>query len=78
MTSKSGPPYYEDVGVLAKAVVRHAPERCVWASNWPHPHANRAVPPDEADLLDALLEWAPDERTRNRVLVDNPAKLYGF
>jgi len=34
--------------------------------------------PDDADLLDLLLDWAPDEKTRNKILVDNPAKLYGF
>ena len=62
---------------LAKALVRHAPERMLWASNWPHPSA-RQSPPDDADLVDLLLEWAPDEATRRRVLVDNPAALYGF
>ena len=77
-TSKSGPPAYEDVSVLARALVRAAPERMVWASNWPHPSAKREAMPDDADLLDLLLAWAPDEATRNRILLDNPAQLYGF
>ncbi|MDF3061511.1 MAG: amidohydrolase [Microvirga sp.] len=73
--SKAGRPLYEDVGRLAKALIRIAPERMLWASNWPHPgHA----PQDEAVLLDTLLDWAPDEATRRRILVDNPAELYGF
>ncbi len=74
-TSKAGPPLYDDVGRLAKALIRIAPERMLWASNWPHPgHA----PQDEAVLLDTLLDWAPDEATRVKILVDNPAELYGF
>jgi D-galactarolactone isomerase len=76
-TSRRGPPRYEDVGVLAKALVDAAPERALWASNWPHP-GFRHQPPDEAALLDLLLEWAPDEATRHRILVTNPAELYGF
>jgi D-galactarolactone isomerase len=78
MMSKSGPPLYSDIGVLAKALVRHAPERMVWASNWPHPIVQAGPLPDEAVLLDLLLDWAPDEKVRNRILADNPASLYGF
>jgi D-galactarolactone isomerase len=76
-TSRTGPPRYEDVGRLAKELVRRAPERMLWASNWPHPSAPHG-PPDDAELLDLLLEWAPDEATRRRILVDNPAEVYGF
>jgi len=64
--------------VLAKALVRHAPERMLWASNWPHPSEPANAKPDDARLLDLLLEWAPDGVTRRKVLVDNPAELYGF
>lgn len=78
MTSKSGPPLYEDVGVTAKALVRHAPERLVWATNWPHPMRFRGKDVDDAQQLDVLLDWAPDEKVRNRILADNPAILYGF
>lgn len=77
-TSKDGAPDYGDVGRLARALVEHAPERMLWASNWPHPSAPRDNIPDDADLLDLLLAWAPDESTRRKILVDNPAELYGF
>jgi D-galactarolactone isomerase len=77
-TSKVGAPSYADVGRLAKALAAHAPERVLWASNWPHPSATTPEPPDEADLLDLLLDWIPSERGRARILVDNPAELYGF
>jgi D-galactarolactone isomerase len=59
-----------------RALVKAAPERMLWASNWPHP--GQKSPPDEADLLDLLLDWVDDEAVRNRILTENPAKLYGF
>ena len=77
-TSKTGAPLYEDVSRLARALVRHAPERMLWASNWPHPSAPKDNVPDDADLLDLLLAWAPDDATRKKILVGNPAALYGF
>jgi D-galactarolactone isomerase len=76
-TSKTGAPKYEDVGRLAKTLVQHAPERMLWASNWPHPSA-RAHPPDDVELMALLADWAPEERIRQKILVDNPAELYGF
>jgi D-galactarolactone isomerase len=76
-TSKAGPPLYRDVGDLAKELVKAAPERMLWASNWPHPSALDNLP-DDAMLLDLLLDWVDDDATRHRILVDNPAELYGF
>lgn len=78
MLSRLGPPYYADVGVLAKALVRRVPERLVWASNWPHPLPSRTLPPDDEVLLDLLLDWVPDAEVRNDILAKNPAQLYGF
>ena len=75
-TSKSGPPGYDDVSALARALAGAHAERCVWASNWPHPNIQPS--PSNAAMLDLLLDWAPDEQTRRRILVDNPARLYGF
>jgi 2-pyrone-4,6-dicarboxylate lactonase len=49
----------------------------VWGSNWPHPIWDGAMPND-GDLLDLVCEWAGDAATLQRVLVDNPARLYGF
>ena len=77
-TSKTGAPAYEDVSRLARALVKHAPERMLWASNWPHPSAPKDNVPDDADLLDLLSDWAPDEAVRRKILVDNPATLYRF
>ena len=76
-TSREGPPDFMDVGRLARALIRTAPERMVWASNWPHPSA-RENPPDDLMLLGTLLRWADDDATARRILVDNPARLYGF
>ena len=75
-TSKSGPPLYQDVSILARTLVQANRERCMWATNWPHPNQNSA--PSTAAMLDMLLMWADDEATRGEILVDNPAKLYGF
>jgi D-galactarolactone isomerase len=75
--SKVGAPNYDDVGTLAKALVKIAPDRMLWATNWPHP--TPGVPkPDDAWMLDMLLDWVPEEAARRKVLVDNPAHLYGF
>ena len=75
--SKVGPPTYADVSVVARAYVKHAPERLVWGSDWPHP-TEKDKYPDDAILFDLLADWAPDEKVRNRILVDNPARLYNF
>jgi len=75
-SSKAGPPDWSDVAVEASALVAAAPERMLWASNWPHP--GQENPPDEADLLDLLLNWVDDPAIRTRILRDNPARLYRF
>jgi D-galactarolactone isomerase len=49
----------------------------VWGSDWPHP-TEREHKPNDAVLFDLLTEWAPDEALRKKILVDNPAVLYGF
>lgn len=76
-TSREGPPDYMDVGRLARELIRAAPDRMVWASNWPHPSA-QPDPPDDGMLLETLLGWAADDTVARRILVDNPARLYGF
>jgi D-galactarolactone isomerase len=76
-TSKVGPPHYDDVSLLAQALLRAHPERCLWASNWPHP--NRKPVPSDAAMLALLDEWTDGDRAlRDRVLATNPAALYGF
>jgi len=79
MTTKVGPPTYADATAVAQAYAKHAPERCVWGSDWPHPGVPASEPkPDDAVLFDLLLVWAPDEKLRHRILVENPAVLYDF
>lgn len=68
---------YDDAVPFAQAVVEAAPDRVVWGSDWPHVVYWKSMPND-GDLLNALAEWVPDEALRNRILVDNPARLYGF
>ncbi len=77
-TSKTGAPDYEDVARLARSLIGHAPDRIIWASNWPHPSAPADNKPDDADLLDLLLDWASDEAVRRKILADNAAELLGF
>jgi D-galactarolactone isomerase len=74
--SRVGPPNYDDVGALAKALVKAAPERMLWASNWPYVATPPERMPKDAWMLDMLLDWVPDAPTRHRILVENPARLY--
>ncbi|MES1955378.1 amidohydrolase family protein [Salinisphaera hydrothermalis] len=76
-TSRAGAPDFADVAGIARRVIAHAPERVIWGSNWPHVGVARENYPDDAVLLDNLADLA-DEATRRRILVDNPATLYGF
>jgi predicted TIM-barrel fold metal-dependent hydrolase len=78
METRTGAPNYADVSTVARAYVKAAPERMVWSSDWPHPTEKADAKPDDAILFDLLADWAPDEAIRNRILVDNPAALYGF
>lgn len=68
---------YDDVAPLAHALIDTAPDRVVWGSDWPHPIHYRTMPND-GELLDHLADWAPDPAVRRKILVDNPARLYGF
>ena len=65
-----------DAVSVGQAVVKAAPERLVWGSNWPNPNETRK--PDDARLFDLVARWAPDEVTRHTILVDKPARLYEF
>ncbi len=76
--TKVGPPTYADSTAIAQAYVKAAPERCVWGSDWPHPGVTQGPKPDDAILFDLLLAWAPDEKVRHRILVENPSGLYDF
>lgn len=68
---------WDDAAAYARAYIEHAPERVLWATDWPHPlHAGPV--PNDGDLLDLLQRYAPDEETRRRILVTNPERLFGF
>lgn len=71
-----GPPYRDTIP-FAHNLVAAAPDRCVWGSDWPHV-ANWGVMMGVSDLLDLLADWVPDSTLRNRILVDNPQRLFGF
>lgn len=75
-TSRSGPPTYDDVAPLARVLARNHAERCLWASNWPHP--NVMPTPDNQALHDWALVCMGDMQRAQRIFVDNPAALYGF
>jgi len=72
---------------LAKALIAANAERILWGTDWPHPNAASGKKPtevsplkqvDDGEVLNQLALWAPDSGTRQKILVDNPAKLYGF
>jgi len=77
LNTKVGPPSYEDATRMARSYIDAAPERVVWGSDWPHP-TEKYSKPDDANLLDLLAVCAPDALIQHRILVDNPATLYGF
>ena len=74
--SNEGYPF-RDTDALATLLARVATERCVWGTDWPHPNLEGTLP-DDGELLDALMRWAPSRDAQQRILVDNPAALYGF
>ena len=71
----SMPPYMAAVPI-ARALVEAAPDRVLWGTDFPHPNATHEA--DEADLVDLVPHSAPDPLAQKRLLVDNPARLYGF
>ena len=74
--SQRGAPY-DDVVPFAQAVIATNPDRVLWGTDWPHPNLWEGMP-DDGGLVDLIPRYAPDEATRQKLLVDNPAVLYGF
>lgn len=73
-----GLPFFEVIP-FAQAVIAAAPDRVIWGTDWPH--SNNFAPghtPNDGDLVDLLAAFAPDEEVTRKILVDNPAALYGF
>jgi 2-pyrone-4,6-dicarboxylate lactonase len=73
--SSSGPPFHDAVPFAAK-IVETAPDRVIWGTDWPHP--NVKVMPNDGDLVDLLPLIAPNEELQRKLLVENPARLFGF
>ena len=68
---------HADTNTYAHALIKAAPQQVIWGTDWPHVMVKGAMPND-GDLCDLLAAWIPDDATRRQVLVDNPARLYGF
>jgi predicted TIM-barrel fold metal-dependent hydrolase len=80
-------PDFVDATPIAQLLVRTNPDRIVWGTDWPHPNGGRGKPVteisepfpiDDGLVLNQLPKWVPDAATRKKILVDNPARLYGF
>jgi len=70
---------FADIKAMARALIARAPDRILWGTDWPH--SERYKPgemPNDGDLLDMMMDYAPEEATRNKILVDNPKVLFGF
>jgi predicted TIM-barrel fold metal-dependent hydrolase len=80
IVSEEGAPHYADLAALAHSFLDAAPQRVLWGSDWPHASASAGHQPmpDDARQMTLLAAWARDEAALQRVLVDNPAELYGF
>jgi len=68
---------FSDTDPFHWKLVEHAPNRLLWGSDWPHPIYFNPMPSD-ADLLDIMLRWVPDEVVRERIFVHNPSEAFGF
>lgn len=73
--SAAGPPFVDAVP-FARACIAAAPDRVIWGTDWPHP--NVKIMPNDGDLVDLIPQMAPDPGMQQKLLVDNPAKLFGF
>jgi predicted TIM-barrel fold metal-dependent hydrolase len=87
--SSSQRPDYADVAPLAKALIAANPSRILWGTDWPHPDSSQVagrastdiaplLPIDDGRLMNQLAAWAPDSALRRTILVENPARLYGY
>jgi 2-pyrone-4,6-dicarboxylate lactonase len=73
--SAVGPPFTDAIP-FARALIEAAPDRVLWGTDWPHPNVKHM--PNDGDLVDLIPLMMPDAPTQKRILVENPARLYGF
>jgi predicted TIM-barrel fold metal-dependent hydrolase len=69
-------PDYPDARPFHEALVDANPDRLVWGTDWPHPQIDAAKMPNDGHLLDLFNAWTPAADLRQKILVDNPARLY--
>lgn len=74
--SQQQPPY-RDVIPLAHALAAARPDRLLWGTDWPYINPGKPMP-NSTEFFDLLLDWVPDDKIRQRILVNNPGHLYGF
>jgi predicted TIM-barrel fold metal-dependent hydrolase len=74
--SSKGPPF-DDAVPFARALIAAAPDRILWGTDWPHPNVGKHMPND-GDLMDLFAQMATTPELQKKILVDNPARLYGF
>jgi len=74
--SSKGPPFTDAVP-FARKLIEAAPDRILWGTDWPHPNVGKHMPND-GDLMDLFAQMAPAPELQKKILVDNPARLYGF
>ncbi len=70
-------PDYPDARAIHQALVNANPDQVIWGTDWPHPRLEQDMPED-GHLLDLFNTWTPDAELRQKILVDNPVRLYGF
>jgi predicted TIM-barrel fold metal-dependent hydrolase len=73
--SSKGPPF-DDALPFARALIAAAPDRILWGTDWPHPNVKWM--PNDGDLMDLFALMATTPPLQQKILVDNPARLYGF
>jgi len=73
--SSAGPPFTDAVP-FARRIIETAPDRVIWGTDWPHP--NVKVMPNDGDLVDLIPLFAPEAELQDKILVSNPARLFGF
>ena len=70
---------FGDIVKLARAIIAKAPDRTIWGTDWPHAYTDQAGQMiHDGDLMNMMIDFPPDPASRKAILVDNPARLYGF
>jgi predicted TIM-barrel fold metal-dependent hydrolase len=69
---------FDDAAEIATVLISLAPDRIMWGTDWPHPSVGPQGPTNDGDLVDLIPTYAPDAAVQRKILVENPARLYGF